>query len=222
MCINAPVSLATWITSTSLCIYIIRRNNPNDVWVGCILVVASAMQLLEFMMWMDQRCGQLNHIATKLAFVLLWLQPFVATSLSKWGKTHLPDYVTEMLIIITAIPFLYSIYYVCTSRDREIWCTRPGKNCHLIWNFFRHYDKIPELLQYDWKYFAAFIPLFAMRPSPKAIVFAGLLLGSFMLSYFRYYKSLEYGSVWCWVVNALAIVWIVMNRKSEEALILKY
>ena len=74
MCWNAPVSLATFIISSLMCLYLWFRNLHNDRVLSIWIFWISIMQLFEFFMWRDMK----NHsVFSKLALINILLQPFV-------------------------------------------------------------------------------------------------------------------------------------------------
>ena len=78
MCISKEVSLTAFIVSLSTCFFLYNRNNENDRWVALTFGYIGFMQILEVMMWMDQKCSGLNQKATSLAFWHNVLQPVVS------------------------------------------------------------------------------------------------------------------------------------------------
>ena len=75
MCYNQTISFLTFTIMAISTIYLIYRNYPNDRWVAIVFISAGIMQLLEYFMWKDQSCGRMNHLATMLALLLLFIQP---------------------------------------------------------------------------------------------------------------------------------------------------
>ena len=78
MCLNSEISLIIFIFNVIICSFLYRRNNVNDRWVACIFGYVGSMQLLEYLMWIDQECSGLNQQATHVGFWLVISQPLVA------------------------------------------------------------------------------------------------------------------------------------------------
>ena len=99
---------------------------------------AVLMQLLEYFMWIDQKCGNINKISTKLAYILLTLQPFIVIigfyfigDQSRIKKKYfLPIVIATICIVI------YQIIRVLESTKKDI-CSKPSKTTphHLLWDF---------------------------------------------------------------------------------------
>ena len=136
MCINAPVSLITGLTSLGICTFLIYRNNPYDRFIGVTFIFVSLMQIIEFLMWIDQKCYFLNNIASKLAFILLWFQPLIFTVMSLFESTLIPKIFIGFLALFLSLPLVFSILFVLHQPNKsKLWCTHPGPNCHYTGHF---------------------------------------------------------------------------------------
>lgn len=217
MCINAPISLITGLTSLGICAFLIYRNNPYDRFIGITFIFVSLMQIVEFLMWIDQKCYFLNNIASKLGFILLWFQTFIFTVMSLFESTLIPKIFLGCLALFLSLPLVLSILFVLQQPNKsKLWCTHPGPNCHLHWSFFKYYDSIPTFLKLNWRYWLAFIPIFIIRPFRKSLILGTILLLSLFYSLYTYGKSGEYGTIWCWVVNFILILFIFINKTSKK------
>ena len=74
MCINENISLIIFLVCSITCIYLFKRNYINDRWIAIAFFYIGLMQILEFIMWVDQECKGPNQIATDIAFwqTILW------------------------------------------------------------------------------------------------------------------------------------------------------
>ena len=213
MCISAELSFSTWIVSSLIACYIIYRNNKNDIWVGACILIISIMQLIDFLIWISQTNDKLNIISTKIAFLILWLQPLWFIVFSLFSKTRIPSIIQKFLILILSFTFLYACYFINKINEFEdsIWITRPGPNNHLVWNFFNNDNikKFPKILQFDWRYYIIFAVFLFMIPFWKGCIVAALIIGTFIISLL--YSYIEFGSIWCWLITGLSIIWTFIN-----------
>jgi hypothetical protein len=60
MCVSKEVSLGAFILCTIMCLYLFKRNKPNDRWVALFFIYIGCMQYLEYLMWSDQECSGKN------------------------------------------------------------------------------------------------------------------------------------------------------------------
>ena len=122
-----------------------------------------------------------------------------------------------MLASFLSLPLLLSILFVLQQPNKsKLWCTHPGPNCHLHWSFFNYYDSIPSFLRLDWRYWLVFIPIFMIKPFKKSLVLGTISLLFLFFSLYTYRESGEYGTVWCWIVNFILILFIFINEKPKK------
>ena len=55
-----------------------------------------------------------------------------------------------------------------------------------------------------------------IRPLKKSLILGTILLLSLFYTFFKYRKSGEYGTIWCWVVNFILILFIFINKTSKK------
>lgn len=218
MCFNKEVSLMTGIIGIALCVYLFIRNNPNDRFISIAFISVAAMQFIEFFMWIGQSDKKINLLATKMGFLLLWAQPLVFLLSSLLGTIIISKIFVILASICSFLVFSIACLYIFnlkSSQDRN-WITKPGKNGHLSWSFFHHYNEIPQFLRYDYKYLLPFLIFLTIIPFWKAIIYFGLLLFSFLYSILKYNKTKEFGTIWCWVSIFFIILFTILNSKNKN------
>ena len=154
MCWSAKASLSSFIIGWFLCLALIIRNKPMDrVW-GIFFMFVITMQLLEFLIWLDQPkqgstdCatgkykGKLNNISSQIASVQNLLQPVMGGVLA---IIFLPAdkllYSPIILGIVITIYFTAIIVWVFQQKlYKKTLCTIPcdktGCNSHhLQWQW---------------------------------------------------------------------------------------
>ena len=75
MCYSAKSSITAYIVGTIASILLFKYGDNTDKNIALISLVFVQMQLAEFLMWIDQDCGKLNDLGTRLAEVALFGQP---------------------------------------------------------------------------------------------------------------------------------------------------
>jgi hypothetical protein len=140
MCINAEVSIATFIIASIVNIIIFTSTtNINYLMLSGIYQFIILIQLFEFLAWKDQKCGKINEFATKSIFVATTLQPVVITSiilLLSQVKSLLYRSIVTLSIIIYTGKIFYDLYYgkskdcsQCDDSKDPITCLKPTKTC---------------------------------------------------------------------------------------------
>lgn len=234
MCWSAEVSLITFITSATMCVYIWYRNHENDRPLALWIFVFSLMQLFETFMWLNMN----NHsFVSKLSLVFILTQPVVlGIALSMMGAIQ-GDNGTELsannvnnanntssilvntkwirpflwiLIGIGIIKVIYTTYWLITSEKNKKWLSIKGDNCHLVWYFTRNSSEIPYLARINESYYLPLLlTCLLVPPSYKGLIYAGFGVLSFNFS--QWYFGAAYGSIWCWIANALALITVLIG-----------
>lgn len=195
MCWNWQVSLMTWLIGLVCGIYLIRRNHKYDLTFGSLVLAYSSMQLWETLMWLDQKCGNLNKFANIMAYFALWSHT-LAIGYALWVELG----VTLPLVIgigfmITAIIETFVIKFKCAKPASD--------GCgHLKWGFPHSYYMYVFVVCIS-------ICLVYIKPLWKAITLSGLFILSLVLS--ALYSKESTGSFWCWVCAFFAPLFIIIN-----------
>ena len=210
MCYNTTISLLTFVVMTISTIFLIYRNYPNDRWFAIIFISAGIMQLLEYFMWKDQVCGKINHFATFFAFIVLLIQP-IAVLL---GAYYFGDLVFDRKKLVPII-WIYGIIigiiginWINFGSKKKI-CSHPN-GIHLDWDFSKWINR--PIMRIFWVMYYLVVLLFFMSHKWYLGAIVGLLLiGSQLFSVF-YIKNTSWKSWWCWVVNFIPIVYIIVSN----------
>ena len=204
MCYSTTTSLLTFAVMAISTIYLFYRNYPNDRWVAIVFISAGIMQLLEYFMWKDQSCGQMNHIATMLAFILLLIQPIAVLI----GAYYFGDLVIDrkrlapIIWIYGIIIGIFGINWINYASKKRL-CSRPNGR-HLDWDFS------PVMKIFCIMYYLIFLLFFMSRPWYFGAFVGILLIGSLFFSVF-YIKNPSWKSWWCWIINFAPIVYIILS-----------
>ena len=183
-------------------------------------------------MWKDQSCGKINHIATMLALLLLMIQPiavligayyfgdlvFILKNKIFKNKEMKKDYVffhlfdrkklAPMIWIYGIIIGIFAINWINFASKKRL-CSRPS-GIHLDWDFSKWIGR--PIMKIFWVMYYLVVLLFFMSHKWYLGAIVGLLLiGSQLFSVF-YIKNTSWKSLWCWVVNFIPIVYIIVSN----------
>lgn len=204
MCYNQTISLLTFAVMAISTIYIIYRNYPNDRWVAIVFISAGLMQLLEYFMWKDQSCGITNHVATILAFIVLLIQPIAVLI----GAYYFGDLIFDrkklapIIWIYGIIIGIFAINWINFTNKNRL-CSHPNGR-HLDWDFK------PMMKIFSFMYYLIFLLFFMSRPWYLGAIVGIFLIGSLLFSVF-YIKNPSWKSWWCFVVNFIPIIYIIIS-----------
>jgi hypothetical protein len=210
MCVSKEVSLGAFIVCTIMCLYLFKRNKPNDRWVAVFFIYIGCMQYLEYLMWSDQECSGKNQKATEIAFYHNVLQPVVSISVAFYftnGKLPLYVYGIFILYLLTSLPKIY-------EKKNPNQCSKPcsKEKDGLSWEY-----TATENPKYVWGIFclALLAPLISMKK--HGIIYSGLILVTYIIAHFISVSRCKYrivppnGSWWCLMASIVPLTAIYIH-----------
>ena len=202
MCYSAEVSLGTFTSVTLVCIYLWIRNHKIDRAVSIVLFIIALMQLLEYILWINQECNTVNKTVTKLIPLYLYFQP-AALALVVWqmnaGWGTLYPFIIGVYLL-TVIP-----YYIYNKPTKE--CIIKSNCNHLNWNLknnlFDSNKPFAEIVCILFYYFSMFYVGATLKNTTLSAIFVALWASSWIITN-RLYDEV-WSSVWCHSVNMSAL-----------------
>lgn len=213
MCWSAEVSLISFIIGFVASIILIIRNKPMDrVW-GLIFMFIIFMQLLEFLLWLDQPTknssdcnsspykGKLNRTVSLIATFFNLLQPLFSCLVVLFFIPK-KDLTFSHTVLIIALS-IYSIGFVIWLFDKKIYnkklCTIPCQtdcnNHHLQWQWTdRNY-----VGEYIWilYYMLSLVVLSSLIKIKGGLYLTVFIALTFVLSLTVYPFKKAFGAWWC-------------------------
>ncbi len=205
MCWNQFISINTYAFGIFILLLIYLNNRYsiykihefNNPFVYFFFISVITMQLFEFILWRNLDNKFINQTVSKLAALLLIIQPVAALFMLK--NINLRN---KFLLIYCIPAFGFYIYKILTKKFN----TTVSSNGHLKWNW--------ATLSNDYKLFSFLGILiylfFIYYPiiQNKLYFTAILTFIFFIISYYNYYKEGTAGSMWCWSVNILMLYYL--------------
>jgi hypothetical protein len=210
MCYNTTTSLLTFAIMVFSTIYLIYRNYPNDRWFSIIFISAGIMQLIEYFMWRNQSCGLTNHFATIGAFLILLIQP-IATIIGAYFFGNLVVDRKKLLPIIWIYGIIIGIIAIIGINYgmKNRLCSLPNGK-HLDWNISKLFGGETGVYVFFLLYYAMFLLVLLSHPWYLGFIMAIMLFGTLVFSVF-FIKNPTWKSVWCWIVNFIPIIYIILS-----------
>lgn len=205
MCWSREASLATFALGWGASAYLIFRNGPADRLWGFFFLWVTGMQFLEFLQWSDQACGELNNVASQIAWFQNLAQPLVggallaayvytgATLAARNTHSHVP--LQALAAAMTAYTVAFLAWIFAARPYQTHMCAKPAKDCahHLQWPWTKDFPS------WIWiAYFAALavIVLASLKNRGAAALSAYLVVTCVVASLFMPFSK-AVGSWWC-------------------------
>jgi hypothetical protein len=179
--------------------------NKYDRHVGVTFFTMINIQLAEYIMWLDQSCGSLNHYATIYTYVMLMMQPLAILWSGYYERTLDLSYHALLLgSALIVMPWMYSIIkYV--SSEKSI-CTKP-KNGHLWWDFLSKKEHSPNMWLLITYLGGLFLPWLYLKDRTRGIFLFVLFITSSILHYVWHHN--ECHTQWCFSVRHSLWIYIL-------------
>jgi hypothetical protein len=197
MCFSAEVSLSTYIIGMLGIIRLWNLNlKPEAIFYACVI----QMQLIEFLLWKNNQCNEMNKTITKIGIIINHLEPFILwLAIYSFSPYILPNWLNKYMMIFFAIAIFYT-YYVfkngCTVVTKE---SAP----HLQWDWnSENYNNIFYFI-----FLLALILLSSYGLGKNGNTHAFIVFISFVISYLIYNKKHSTGAIWCFL--AASVPWII-------------
>lgn len=187
MCFNSSISIASYIFGLVNSIILFKRGYEIE---GAFYGFIIQMQLIEYLLWTNNKCNNKNKFITKIGISLNHLQPYVLYLLIlKYNEGILPIHIHYLMLCFLILNINYFIINFKLLKK----CTIGIENKkELQW-------KIQYGLTKKFYYLFPFIMALLMIKGLKKYNYlnAFLIVITFMISYLKYRNSKGIGSIWC-------------------------
>ena len=205
MCYSKESSLNGFIFGITTSILLLNSTNNTSKHIGFIFANISLMQLLEYFIWNDQKCGKINEIASKLIVVALGLQTLSLFLGGYFFNTlNINKNLLLSIIVLIISMILYYIVTVFFFTTNINWCTKPSKdNYHLKWANSDKYMISTRILYY----FSYLIVCLLGKDRLRFMLLLFILIFILIYSYVTIIKGSFY-SKWCFYGAMIPIIFI--------------
>ena len=216
MCYSAESSIKNYALGMLLSLGLYTLGNNYDKHFAFFIFVVIQMQLAEYFMWKDQKCGAMNKIATIAANVILVIQAF---SVLFGGYLFNTLNLSNSLILNISVPYLLIglliIFYRYYNEKGKI-CTK-APNGYLVWFFYNNkfFKGVLDKLQLLLYLILLIIPWLYLKDFDIGFVIALIISGSLIIHTFYHNKENEWQSKWCYYTSNSVSIYILYRLVSE-------
>lgn len=215
MCYSKESSLNGYILGVSSSVILLNSDNESYKHIGLLFLSISLMQLLEYMIWSDERCVKWNNIASKLIFVVLSMQViFLFLGGYLFNTLYISNNILIGIICLIVSFLLYYIIDVFVINKNVLWCTKANKESgHLIWANSDKYLTMSRLV-----YYLSYLIVCLLGKNRKVFLLLLLLfILTLVYSKISIMKGMYY-SKWCYYGVMIPVVFIVYEYYDKYLL----
>lgn len=208
MCYSAESSLSTFLVGSTSSLYLLLfSNSPIYKHAGLFFISVAFIQLLEYLMWTDQKCGIINDTVSRLIVPVLSLQP-IAIFLGGYifNTTVLNKNTLYYILLLLTIGLAHALYK--KFSDKRSYCSKPNIDGALAWAYMEEHDfnSISTMLYY----IIFLIAPFMLKDKVKGMIILAAGLSTYLYSRFPQISS--HNSRWCFFSSYLPILFVILNE----------
>lgn len=189
MCLNKDVSILSYLIGLCGCILLYYRDYKIEALFYAFII---QMQLIEYLLWLNNSCNWINKTITKIGIALNHLQPIILYFLIIYIST-LTKYTKNIINLIIIIYIISTISYLGYNYKLLDTCTIGIENeKELFWEI--HYGNFK-------KYYIIFVLslslLILLGFNKNNYLNSYVLIMTYVISYIKYYNTKGIGTIWC-------------------------
>ena len=218
MCFSAKASIISYGIGMTASIMLLLSKNKFNKHIGLFCLVFVQMQLAEFFLWSDQKCGLMNHYGSVFTHFNLMLQPlsiFIGAYL--YQTMFIPYKYLLVIGIIYFTPILMALYHHFIKRPSFKLCSKGTQNIfgHLNWDWNIDENWIIFKLYKILIPIGILIPWLLLKDKTKGLLMFGLLFGSLIIGNINTNKKQDifhnWESIWCFIAVIIPIIILLIR-----------
>ncbi len=210
MCFNSTISIISYIIGFSSSLLLYKRGYQIEgVFYGWVV----QMQLIEYLLWINNKKTTINKNLTKLGIAFTHLQPYILyLAINHFNKNKLPLYVHQLMFIFL---ILNLIYFNVNSKLLNLNTIGIPNKLELQWKI--QYGKYKRF----YLIFLSLLLILTINGLNKYnYLNAVLIFITYIGSYIKYDKTKGVGSVWCvfaaYVPFLLNIIYYINDNNDNN------
>ena len=201
MCWNASVSLNTFLFS-SFAVAMGVGNNIITVPTAIFWMSFISMQLVEFFLWrsITKRKKTANAFWSKVGLFIIFIQPLMSMLRIGVGSGNGRgdgNWLHYWIVVGAYLAFMALVYTVFVPLWTIDFSSERAQNGHLRWNWLT----FPAWILLVWVLFLLSNAAYYGEWIDLAVYL--LVIG---LIYWTYRNTNTWGSLWCWIANAMSLI----------------
>ena len=208
MCYNKETSITTYVIGSIASLYLIYKKDEMEYKIiGGFFLYVIQMQMIEYLLWVHKvKCDSYNINISTIGSILNHLQPIVLFLLIKNLNPIIYEKNKRFIDLLLGVYIVNLLLYSVNIYPME--CTTLDNSNHLYWKW-NH--KKNGLLFYIIFIVIQTLLTYLGFTYPFNIIFAIILLGSFLISKYIYGDTKAVGAIWCWYAALVPVFIMIFN-----------
>ncbi len=211
MCFSPLASITSFIIGILGALLCLTLGTDTDKIVAYIYGFASLLQGIEYLLWNNQTCNNINKSISLFGMILNHLQPIVLCILILVLNKSLSDInkkiILFLIFIYVIITSLYS-YQILSNNE----CTIKNEYNHLEWKW---HEMDYRGIIYNYFVFVIVLMFFLGIPDAKYGKILGFIaLVTYLISFFVYKQERVIGSLWCLFSAFVPFIWFILRKTN--------
>lgn len=209
MCYNKEISLYTYIIGLVSSYLLLRNNKPSLKIIGCFFIIIIHMQLIDFFLWSNNKCNNLNKKISNVGAFLNFIQPIILYLAIIYYNKDITNENKKKLNIIISIYIIVLIVYCINLFPLNCSVVTDKSYPYLQWSWYK--KSLPNIV-------GAIFPIILMLlmyygiDKPYNLYLFLLCIISFIVSFIIYDKNNVTGNMWCWFAVFIPIAILVIDK----------
>ena len=190
MCFNNEISIISYLIGISGCIILYYREYKIESLFYAFVI---QMQLIEYLLWLNNSCNWINKLITKIGIVFNHLQPIILYILIVYYNSNINKYSLNFINFIIIFYFISTIAYLSYNYKLLNSCTVGIENKkELFWEI-----QYGDFKKYYIIFVFTLILLILLGFNKHNYLNAYLIIMTYVISYIKYYNTKGIGTIWC-------------------------
>jgi len=212
MCFSAEASLTAYVLGSIASLYLLINGDNYDKHIGLYSLTFIQIQLVEFLMWIDQDCNKnINHYATIFAEYIVILQPLsIILGALLFKTTNISNNLLYIFLLIFII-WLINYSKIFAYNKRKL-CSKSINNGYLEWDIIKKYN----LFGYSIYFIFVFL-IWLFVKNKKGLIVLIFTMFSLLFGLNNNYKFnfAQWESKWCFFGVLLPFLIIIYNNINK-------
>lgn len=208
MCYNKTVSLLAYASGLLFTSLLFAYGDKYDKHFAIFAFTYIQIQLVEYFMWYDEKCENINNYASRFALLILILQPIaVLYGAILFKTTIIPNYIIYSILITYLIIITINLLLI-ENKEIKLCSKKPDNSHHLKWDIFNLDDNL--ILYYLYFIILSIFIFYKNFHKGLFIFIIGCILKG--ISVYQYDNNdKEWYTIWCFKASFVPIILLLSN-----------